>query len=147
PAEGKNIDIKPYAIARASTDRVLAPTDGTKVKGDWGIDAKYGVTHGLTADLTYNTDFAQVEDDRQQVNLTRFGLQFPETREFFLEGQGVFNFGGQGGSNVAGLKDLPTMFFSRQIGLFNGQPVPIRGGARLTGKAGPYGVGFINIET
>ena len=66
------------------------------VDGDVGVDVKYGLTKSLTLDLTYNTDFAQVEDDIQQVNLTRFNLFFPERREFFLEGQGIFAFGGVG---------------------------------------------------
>ena len=82
-----------------------------------GVDAKVGVTRGLTADFTYNTDFAQVEDDEQQVNLTRFSLFYPEKREFFLEGQGIFAFGGftQQGSGRPG--EIPLPFFSRRIGI------------------------------
>ncbi len=147
PAVGRNIDIKPYVIGRSTTDRVTRPVRNNDADADFGADLKYGITKSVTADLTYNTDFAQVEDDLQQVNLTRFGLFFPEKREFFLEGQGIFDFGGQsnGGNSAGG--DTPTMFFSRQIGLTNGVAVPIQGGARLTGKVGKYTVGFVDIQT
>jgi hypothetical protein len=96
----------------------------------------------LTADFSYNTDFAQVEDDQQQVNLTRFGLFFPEKRDFFLEGQGIFSVG----SGTAP-SDTPRLFFSRQIGLADGQPVPIRAGGRLTGKVGKFGLGLLGVRT
>ena len=89
--------------------------------GDFGVDAKYGITQNLTADLTYNTDFAQVEADEQQVNLTRFSLFFPEKRDFFLENQGIFTFGTTrpaGGNGDA--SDVPVLFYSRRIGLANG---------------------------
>jgi hypothetical protein len=93
-----------------------------------------------------NTDFAQVEVDTQQVNLTRFSLFFPEKRAFFLEGRGIFEFGVGAGPNTGGA-DLPTLFFSRQIGLSRGQAVPIDAGGRLTGKVGRYTVGMLNIQT
>ncbi len=148
PAAGKNLDIIPFATARTTTDRVARPSYSNRLAGDLGGDLKYGLTKGLTADFTYNTDFAQVEDDLQQVNLTRFGVFFPEKRTFFLEGQGIFDFGGQtGGGNNAGAGDIPTMFFSRQIGLARGTPVPIIGGGRLTGKAGKYSLGVVNIQS
>ena len=147
PAAGKNLDIIPFVTARTTTDKVARPTFSNRLAGEVGGDLKYGVTKGLTADFTYNTDFAQVEDDLQQVNLTRFGVFFPEKRTFFLEGQGIFDFGGQtGGGNNAGAGDIPTMFFSRQIGLARGTPVPIIGGGRLTGKAGAYLIGVVNIQ-
>jgi Domain of unknown function (DUF5916) len=105
-------------------ERVLVP-DG---HADGGFDFKYGLTRSLIADVTVNTDFAQVEEDIQQVNLTRFSLFFPEKREFFLEGEGIFAFGGVGsGNGTPG--DVPVMFFSRRIGLNSGQEVPVRGGA------------------
>ena len=94
---------------------------------------KYGLTRGLTADLTVNTDFAQVEEDQQQINLTRFSLFFPEKRDFFLEGQGIFDFGGQSGQRAG---TMPILFFSRRIGLSSGQAVPVIAGGRVTGKAG-----------
>jgi hypothetical protein len=83
-----------------------------------GFDAKYAVTRNLAADVTVNTDFAQVEADQQQINLTRFSLFFPEKREFFLENQGTFSFGGVAvGSLNAGTSDAPILFYSRRIGL------------------------------
>ena len=106
---------------------------------------KWGVTQSYVADFTYNTDFAQVEDDEQQVNLTRFNLLFPEKREFFLDSAQFFTFGVQSGNyNNA---ELPVPFFSRRIGLENGSAVPIIGGARLLGKSGPYRVGVMQMRT
>jgi hypothetical protein len=95
-----------------------------------------------------NTDFAQVEIDEQQVNLTRFNLFFPEKRDFFLEGRGIFDFarGGTGVSNTT-TTDLPYLFYTRRIGLNNGAVIPIDAGGRLTGKLGPYAIGLINIQT
>src|SRR5678810_975586 len=100
-------------------DRVTTPNVDNHPEGDIGVDAKYGVTANLTADVTVNTDFAQVEVDEQQINLTRFNLVFPEKREFFLEGRGLFEFG-RGGTTTSGTTDLtPTLFYSRRIGLNN----------------------------
>jgi hypothetical protein len=96
PSGSKNLEIKPYAISNLTTDNLATPRTSNDLTGDVGVDAKYGVTQSLTADLTYNTDFAQVEADEQQVNLTRFSLFFPEKRDFFLENQGTFEFGGAG---------------------------------------------------
>ena len=149
PPGGKNLEIKPYGISGVTTDRRATPPISDTLDGDLGLDVKYGVTQNLTADFTYNTDFAQVEVDEQQVNLTRFSLFFPEKREFFLEGQGVFRFGDARrsfqGSGAGG--DTPTLFFSRRIGLSQGRAVPIVGGARLTGKVGRYTIGLIDIQT
>ena len=104
---------------------------------------KYGVGSGLNLDLTVNTDFAQVEVDEQQVNLTRFPLFFPEKREFFLENAGMFNV--NAGSGFDRKADL---FFTRRIGLSDsGQPIPIIGGARLTGKVNRNNVAALNITT
>ena len=158
PASGTNIEIKPYAIASSASDVTADPPISHSGDGDFGIDVKYGVTQNLTADFTYNTDFAQVEVDQQQVNLTRFSLFFPEKREFFLEGRGIFDFGraagttggspsGGGARRVGGGGDAPTIFFSRRIGLDQGQTVPILGGGRLTGKAGKFSIGALNIQT
>jgi hypothetical protein len=108
-------------------------------KLDAGIDVKYGVSSNLTLDVTLNTDFAQVEADEEQVNLTRFSLFFEEKRQFFLERASLFDF------NTAGPS---TMFYSRRIGLdedFN--PVPIIGGIRLIGRKGPWDVGFLDMQT
>src|SRR4029077_2997614 len=113
PLPSLNLEIKPYAIADLTTDRTAAPVVNNDPGGDIGADAKYTVTQGLTADLTYNTDFAQVEADEQQVNLTRFSLFFPEKRDFFLENLGLFGFGGVA---ATGGGDVPILFHSRRIG-------------------------------
>ena len=145
PPLSRNVEIKPYAIAGLTTDRNARPAPLRNDRsGDVGLDVKYGVTGSLTADFTVNTDFAQVEEDEQQVNLTRFNLFFPEKREFFLEGQGIFNFGGRA---AGGGGDQPILFFSRQIGISQGRPIPILGGGRLTGRAGAFNIGVVNIQT
>ena len=95
---------------------------------------KYGLTQNLTADFTYNTDFAQVEADEQQVNLTRFSLFFPEKREFFLENRGLFGFGGV---DTGSGGDTPILFYSRRIGFDLGRQVPIEAGGRVTGPGRP----------
>ena len=146
PPEGRNFEIKPYAIARVTTDRLARPPVENDFDPDGGFDVKYGLTKSLTADFTYNTDFAQVEADEQQVNLTRFGLSFPEKREFFLEGQGLFQFGAGGGVDVGG-NMVPTIFYTRRIGLAGSRDVPVIAGARLSGKAGPWSIGALSIET
>ena len=145
PPLARNLEFKPYAIGNLATDRAAVPAVDNDLGGDVGLDVKYGITGGLTADFTVNTDFAQVEVDEQQVNLTRFSLFFPEKREFFLEGQSIFNFGGS--STMRGSGDIPVLFFSRQIGLSQGHAVPILGGGRLTGRVGNYDVGAANIQT
>jgi hypothetical protein len=152
PPAGKNLELKPYAISRLTTDRVRTPPVRNDLTGDLGGDVKYGLTANLTADFTYNTDFAQVEIDEQQVNLTRFNLFFPEKRDFFLEGRGIFDFarGGIVGSNfspVVTTSIQPYLFYTRQIGLNRNRVIPIDVGGRLTGKAGPYAVGIMNIQT
>jgi hypothetical protein len=144
PTVGKNLEIKPYAVSRLTTDTLIRPALRNDVSHDAGIDVKYGVTKSLTADFTYNTDFAQVEVDEAQVNLTRFNLQFPEKRDFFLEGQGIFTFGGVSGG---GGGDAPTIFYSRRIGLQGSSAVPINVGARLAGRVGRYSIGALNIGT
>ena len=134
-------EIKPYGIAGLTTDRNASPPVENDPDADAGLDVKYRITQNLTADLTVNTDFAQVEVDERQVNLTRFSLFFPEKREFFLEGRGNFDFAPGGGARV------PTVFFSRQIGLQSGEVVPITAGGRVTGKVGPFDVGLLNIQS
>ena len=161
PDGNRTFEVKPYAIGSLNTDRTVVPQVVNDGDGDGGIDVKYGLTENLTADFTYNTDFAQVEVDEQQINLTRFSLFFPEKREFFLESQGIFDFGrgtGFGGFGLSqrgftaspgffGAGDAPTVFFSRRIGLDQGLTVPILAGGRLTGKVGDFSVGAINIQT
>jgi hypothetical protein len=149
PEAGKNIELKPYVVTRSAVDRVRAPQDNYVFTSEIGGDVKYAVTPNLTADLTVNTDFAQVEIDEQQVNLTRFSLFFPEKREFFLEGRGIFDFG-RGGNGVLSSSsgsDTPDLFYTRRIGLNGGSVIPINVGGRLTGKLGPYAIGLMNIGT
>ena len=154
PAASRLVEIKPYAIGGLATDRNSIPIRENDGSGEFGADVKLGITRNLTADLTYNTDFAQVEVDEQQVNLTRFSLFFPEKREFFLEGRGIFGFarGGVGSGSPGAPSDAPTLFYSRRIGL-EGDPgaaqvvVPIHGGARMTGKAGAFDIGALSIQT
>ena len=161
PEGGRRLEVKPYAFGRSATDRVRTPPIANKLESQVGLDVKYGITADLVADLTYNTDFAQVEVDEQQVNLTRFSLFFPEKRDFFLEGRGIFDFGrggassggGGGGGGGGGLSgsfggptSTPQLFYSRRIGLNRGRVVPIQLGARVTGKAGKFGVGLLNIQ-
>ena len=149
PEAGMNIELKPYLVSRATTDRVRAPLKNNVLTGEIGGDVKYAVTPNLTADLTINTDFAQVEIDEQQINLTRFSLFFPEKREFFLEGRGIFDFG-RGGNGVLSASsgtDTPDLFYTRRIGLNNAAVIPINAGGRLTGKLGPYAIGLMNVGT
>jgi hypothetical protein len=146
PPPGLNLEIKPYAITPLTTDLLAVPAVKNDFGPDAGIDVKYGITKGLTADFTYNTDFAQVEADEAQINLTRFNLAFPEKREFFLEGQGIFDFGVGGSSNVPSI-NAPTIFYSRRIGLSGSRAVPVIAGARMSGRAGPWSVGAFNMET
>ncbi len=146
PPTSRLLELKPYAIGDLSSDLRGAEPFTNKLSGDGGIDIKYGITQNLTADFTVNTDFAQVEADEQQINLTRFSLYFPEKREFFLENQGVFTFGGaDAGPFTSG--DTPVLFYSRRIGLDAGQEIPIDAGARMTGRAGAFSVGLLDIRT
>jgi len=137
----RNFKVIPYVLSSANRDYTLdEPRD---FGGEVGVDAKFGVTPSLNLDVTVNTDFAQVEVDDQQINLTRFNLFFPEKRPFFLENAGTFGIGTGDSTNRA-----IEMFFSRRIGIGpSGELVPIQVGARLTGKAGAYNVGFMNMQT
>jgi hypothetical protein len=152
---GKNIRVKPYGLASGS--RVTTAPMAGDFQG--GVDVKYGVTSGLVWDFTVNTDFAQVEADEQQINLTRFNLFFPEKRDFFLENQGIFSFGqdaggfggGGGGVNFRAGRTNQTqdlrLFFTRRIGLSRaGEALPILAGTRLSGRVGAYSIGALNIQ-
>ena len=130
---GRNLEVKPYGMLGGQKINLGAEGAETDTDGDFGLDVKYGITSNLTLDLTYNTDFAQVEADNVQVNLTRFNLRFPEKREFFLERAGLFAFGQTG----------TETFFSRRIGITN----DILAGARFTGQAGPLSIGLLDIQT
>jgi hypothetical protein len=133
----RNLALVPYTLGEA---RQRGASNGdTKFFGDIGLDTKYSVTPSLTLDATVNTDFAQVEVDEQQVNLDRFNLFFPEKRPFFLENAGLFAVGSSGEAEI---------FFSRRIGIDDtGEAIPIRGGARLSGRAGPTNIGLLNMQT
>ena len=139
---GRILEVKPFVTADATTDLTVTPRVRNDLGTDAGLDVKYGLTRNLTTDITVNTDFAQVEADEQQVNLTRFSLFFPEKREFFLENMGQFAFGSTGGGG-----DVPLIFYSRRIGLDAGREVPIGAGARLSGRVGRYTIGGLHIGT
>jgi hypothetical protein len=148
PVRRASLDLKPYMTSSLNSDMNANPRVSNDGRAAVGFDAKYAVTQNLAADVTVNTDFAQVEADQQQINLTRFSLFFPEKREFFLENQGTFGFGGVAvGSLNAGQSDAPILFYSRRIGLNAGREVPIEAGGRLTGRAGRYSIGAINIQS
>ncbi len=141
--QGRNIRVKPFATMGFTTTPSMGNSaNRTDQDYDGGLDLKYSLNQSLTVDATYRTDFAQVEVDTQQVNLTRFNLFFPEKREFFLENSGTFTFGA--GGNRGNL----VPFFSRRIGLGpGGTPIPIVGGARVTGQVGRWDVGFLEMKT
>lgn len=133
----RNLKAMPYVLGQALTSGERPV--GTTWLGDVGIDLKYNLTPSLTLDATVNTDFAQVEVDDQQVNLDRFNLFFPEKRPFFLENAGFFAVGNPGEVDL---------FFSRRIGIdADGRQVPILGGGRVSGKAGAWNVGLLNMQT
>jgi len=160
-SQGTSLQVKPYAIGGVAMNRDLDPAPGdpertTDSVGDGRLDIKFAPTENLTLDLTFNTDFAQVEADQERVNLTRFSLFFPEKRDFFLEGAGIFGGGGGrgfgmggggGGGGWGGGPDL-QVFYSRRIGLASdGSEVPIIGGGKLTGRAGAWTIGALNVFT
>ncbi len=135
------LEIKPYATGGWREGVPLGrPGFDSGVQAKAGLEvAKIGITPSLTAEFTGNPDFGQAEVDAQIVNLTRFSVFFPEKRDFFLENAGIFLFG-RGGAN--------QLFFTRRIGLTDdGAPVPIDYGAKITGKVGPYNVGFFQVQT
>jgi hypothetical protein len=135
----RDIKLIPYALGSVNKDFTRTTGDRVDRKGDVGVDLKWGIRPNLTFDATINTDFAQVEADEEQVNLTRFDLFFPEKRPFFLENASTFQFG---------QPQSIDLFFSRRVGLSaTGVPIDILGGARLSGKVGGWNVGVLNIQT
>jgi hypothetical protein len=136
----RDVKVIPYVLGSANKDYARPSGDQLDRKGDVGVDVKWGIRPNLTLDATINTDFAQVEADEEQVNLTRFDLFFPEKRPFFLENASTFQFG---------QPQSIDLFFSRRIGLSStGVPIDILGGGRLSGKiAGGWNVGLLNIQT
>ncbi len=135
-SQGLGLEARPSGVT--TWKDVPGNTDPTTFPSDVSLDVNYSVTSSLRASASINTDFAEVESDQRRVNLTRFPQRFPERRDFFLEGSGVFSFAPRSG---------PSPFFSRRIGLRSGQQIPIRYGTRLTGQAGRYELGFYQIGT
>ena len=131
----RNLQFRPYALAGASKQMDSGSSEKTS---EAGFDIKYVPVPNFAFDFTYNTDFAQIESDEEQVNLTRFSLFYPEKRDFFLENSQLFLFG-------LPMKVQP--FFSRSIGIYQGKSVPILYGARLTGKSGKNNIGLLNMTT
>ena len=147
--QGHGLDIKPYLVGTSQATPGRANTRADHDAGV-GVDLFYNLTPGLRANLTVNTDFAQAEVDQRQTNLTRFSLFFPEKRDFFLDGSLFFNFadGGQGGGGGGGGGVDLAPFFSRRIGLNEqNQPQPINFGGKLTGQAGAFDVGVLQVQT
>lgn len=139
----KALYVAPYILGGHSTTHDLNPEETAYLRDndpafEAGLDIKYSLSSNLTLDVTLNTDFAQVEADDEQVNLTRFSLFFPEKRLFFQERSGIFDFS-LGGDN--------RLFYSRRIGLYEEQPIRIFGGVRLVGRMGGWDIGFLNMQT
>ena len=138
----RNIKILPYVLGQNNVNK--SETTSKSSDGNFGLDAKLSIGSSMSLDLTYNTDFAQVEADEQQINLNRFSLFFPEKRAFFLENAGLFSVGSGGGFFGPDIE----IFFSRRIGVGpGGAPVPILGGGRLTGTAGGMKIGMLSMRT
>ncbi len=138
----RDVKFIPYVLGASNKDFTRA-ADQVDNRADIGGDLKWGVRPSLTLDVTANTDFAQVEADEEQVNLTRFDLFFPEKRPFFLENATTFQFG---------QPQSVDLFFSRRIGLSGAGgtllPIDILAGSRLSGKVGgSWNVGLLNIQT
>jgi len=145
----RRLEFIPFVAPGASRDYDA----GTPAAFDrhYGFDLRAGLTSSLNADLTYKTDFAQVEADQEVVNTSRFSLFFPEKRQFFTESAGIFDYGRTGigfsGGDQAQGPGLLALFYSRRVGLYQGSEVPLVGGGKVTGRVGPYAIGVMNIET
>lgn len=135
-SQGIGLEATPYAVT--SWKYVPEEVDQTTYPSDIGIDLSYNITPSLRAGLSVNTDFAEAEVDDRRINLTRFPLRFQERRDFFLEGSGVFSFAPRNGVQP---------YFSRRIGLLEGEQIPVDYAARLGGQAGRYELGFIHVST
>lgn len=144
---GHNLRVKPF-VTTDFTQRELGPLEDDSLDAEVGLDVKYRLSRGLTLDLTYNTDFSQVEVDTQQINLTRFSLFFPEKRDFFLENATLFRMGDVPNERGPGTRSEESqLFYSRRIGLSSdGQALPLLGGARLSGQLGHFSLGLLNIH-
>jgi len=131
----RNLQFRPYVLLGGTKEK---EKDAMDKVSELGFDIKYVPTPSIAVDLTYNTDFAQIESDDEQINLSRFSLFYPEKRDFFLEDAQLFRFG---------MPRKIQPFFSRRIGIHNGKSVPILYGARMTGKIGRNNIGFMNMTT
>ena len=135
----------PYLLGTARRD--FSAGGPTELGLDPGLDIKYGLTPSLTLDLSYKTDFAQVEADQEQINLTRFSLFLPEKRDFFLEGSGIFEFGERVERQGRTGRPPTLLFYSRRIGIEEGHNLPVAAGGKFAGRAGPYQVGALRMTT
>jgi len=140
--QGIGLDVVPFFTTNWEKDRTGGGDSDTFLEP--GVDVFYKITPNLTLSLTANTDFAETEVDERQINLTRFPLFFPEQRDFFLQDAGNFTFGNQG-NRGSGTRFRP--FFSRRIGLVEGEEIPIEFGGKLTGRTGEYNVGVLDTLT
>jgi hypothetical protein len=135
--QGLGLTFRPYGIASRNHGPGAGTGDGLTLDG--GFDLYKNVTPNFVGAFSYNMDFAETEVDERRINLTRFPLYFPEKRTFFLEGSEIFNFGG-GGKNF-------YPFFSRRIGLYEGDPVPVRYGLKFFGKLGQTNLSVLDVKT
>jgi Domain of unknown function (DUF5916)/Carbohydrate family 9 binding domain-like len=145
--QGIGLDLRPFLAGRWLNFR---DSDPDEASGDPGLDAFYNITPSLKLTATVNTDFGETEVDARQINLTRFSLFFPEKRSFFLEGAGVFNFASIGPDPAGGIPETGAdvyPFFSRRIGLLNGQEVPLETGVKLSGTVGRTDIGVLGVRT
>ena len=138
--------VKPYALPGTAIDD-QATDPGENAAFEIGSDLRYGITSNISLDLSYNTDFAQVEADQEQTNLTQFRLFFPEKREFFLEGANLFQFGEQARLSGSGTRPPTLLFYSRRIGLEEKTKIPILVGTKIAGKEGRTSIGALNALT
>ncbi len=135
-SQGIGLEAVPYAVT--NWRNVPEEADPTTYPSDIGLDVNYNITPSLRAGVSVNTDFAEAEVDERRLNLTRFPLRFPERRDFFLEGSGVYTFAPSNGAEP---------YFSRRIGLLEGEQIPINYAARLGGQADRYELGFMHVNT
>lgn len=136
-SQGLGLEAVPYGIVENEREFIDGESEAAN-SADAGLDINYSITPSLKASVTINTDFAEAEVDQRRINLTRFPLRFPEQRNFFLEGANIYEFAPQ---------SFVYPFFSRRIGLRDGEPVPITYGARLLGNAGDYNVALLHVRT
>ena len=140
PKQGLNLQVTPYLLGGQT--HIYQPTQSTQTEQRIGLDVSYNISPQLALDLTYKTDFAQAESEEEVVNVTRFNIRRTEKREFFLQSAGLFQFG-------VGQREQRnfSLFDSRTIGIKNGQRVPLWGGAKLTGRTGPYSIAALNLQS